>query len=61
MLLLRIVLVLSLIALAVSGALYLFTRDRRCLRFIGQTVKYVVFIMIGVLAFLALERVLVML
>ena len=61
MLLLRIVLVLSLIALAVSGALYLFTRDRRYLRFIGQTVKYVVFIMIGVLAFLALERVLVML
>ncbi len=61
MLLLRIILVLSLIALAVSGALYLFTRDRRYLRFIGQTVKYVVFIMIGVLAFLALERVLVML
>ena len=61
MLLLRIILVLSLIALAVSGALYLFTRDRRYLRFIGQTVKYVVFIIIGVLAFLALERVLVML
>ncbi|MBK7471841.1 MAG: hypothetical protein IPI73_15765 [Betaproteobacteria bacterium] len=61
MLLLRIILVLSLIALAVSGALYLFTRDRRYLRFIGQTVKYVVFILIGVLAFLALERVLVML
>ena len=61
MLLLRIILVLSLIALAVSGALYLFTRDRRYLLFIGQTVKYVVFIMIGVLAVLALERVLVML
>ncbi|MBK8740889.1 MAG: hypothetical protein IPO58_08100 [Betaproteobacteria bacterium] len=61
MLLLRIILVLSLISLAVSGAMYLYTRDRRYLRFIGQTVKYVVFIMIGVLAFLALERVLVML
>jgi hypothetical protein len=44
MLLLRIILVLSLISLAVSGAMYLYTRDRRYLRFIGQTVKYVVFI-----------------
>ena len=56
MLLLRIVFVLSVIALAVSGALYLFTRDRRYLRFLGLTLKYFVFIMLGVLAFMALER-----
>jgi hypothetical protein len=56
MLLLRILLVLSLITLAVSGLLYLFTRDKRYLRFIGQTLKYFIFIMVCVFAFLALER-----
>lgn len=56
MLLLRIVFVLSLISLAVAAVMYFYTRDRRYLRFIGQTVKYVVFIMLGVLAFMALER-----
>ena len=56
MLLLRIVLVLSLITLAVSGILYFFTRDKRYLRFIGLTLKYFIFLMVGVFAFLALER-----
>ena len=56
MLLLRIVFVLSLITLAVSGAMYFYTHDRRYLRFIGQTIKYFVFILLGVLAFMALER-----
>ena len=56
MLLLRSALVLALMTLAVSGGLYLFTRDRRYLRFIGQTMKYFVFILLGVLAFMALER-----
>ncbi|MFS8085660.1 MAG: hypothetical protein ACMG6H_08535 [Acidobacteriota bacterium] len=56
MLLLRIVFVLALITLVVSGGMYLFTRDRRYLRFIGQTLKYFVFILLGVLAFMALER-----
>lgn len=56
MLLLRIVFVLALITLAVSGGMYLFTRDRRYLRFIGQTLKYFVFILLGILAFMALER-----
>ncbi len=56
MLLLRILLVLALITLAVSGLLYFFTRDKRYLRFIGMTLKYFIFLMIGVFAFLALER-----
>ena len=56
MLLLRIVFVLCLITLAVSGAMYFYTHDRRYLRFIGQTIKYFVFILLGVLAFMALER-----
>jgi len=57
MLLLRIVTILCLIALAVAAAFYFYTRDRRYLRFIGQTIKYFVFIMLGVLALMALERV----
>ena len=61
MLLLRIVFVLSLVTLAVSGAFFFYTRDRRYLRFIYQTIKYVVFIMLGVLAFMALERVVLIL
>ena len=56
MLLLRIVLVLALITLALSGMLYLFTRDRRYIAFIGMTLKYFIFLMIGVFAFLMLER-----
>ena len=56
MLLLRILLVLSLIALGVSGVLYFFTRDKRYLRLIGLTLKYFIFIMVGVFAILALER-----
>lgn len=56
MLLLRILLVLSLIALGVAALLYFFTRDRRYLRFIGLTLKYFIFLMLGVFAFLALER-----
>ena len=56
MLLLRILLVLSLTTLVVSGALYVFTKDRRYLRFIWMTLKYFVILMLGVFAFLALER-----
>ena len=56
MLLLRILLVLALITLVVSGALYFFTRDKRYLRFIGLTLTYFVLLMLGVFAFLALER-----
>ena len=36
--------------------LYFFTRDKRYLRFIGLTLKYFIFLMLGVFAFLALER-----
>jgi len=57
MLLLRIIGVLSFITVAVAGAMFLYTRDRRYLRFIVQVGKYMMFIMIGVLGFLLLERV----
>ena len=57
MLLLRIIGVLSFITVAVAGAMFLYTRDRRYLRFIVQVGKYMMFIMIGLLGFLLLERV----
>ena len=57
MLLLRIVGVLGLITLVVSGGMFVFTRDRRYLRFIWQVLKYFTFIVLGVLGFMALERV----
>jgi len=56
MLLLRILGVLSFITVAVAAAMYFYTRDKRWLRFILQVGKYMVFIMIGVLGFMLLER-----
>ena len=40
--LVRLLLFLALAAIAVAGLLYLFTRDRRYLRFIGQVVKFTI-------------------
>jgi hypothetical protein len=37
-------------------AFYLFTRDRRYLRFIGQVAKYTIFLILAVLVFYAFER-----
>ena len=61
MLLLRIVFVLCLVTLVVAGAMYFYTRDRRYLRFIGQTLKYFVFILLGVFGFFAFERIVLIL
>ena len=46
----------SFITVAVAFAMFLYTRDRRYLRFIVQVGKYMVFILIGVLGFMLLER-----
>ena len=35
---------------------YIFKRDRRYLRFIGQVVKYTIFLILAVLIFYAFER-----
>ena len=56
MVLVRLLLFLALAAIAVAAALYLVKRDRRYLRFIGLTVRYTLFLLLGVLAFYALER-----
>jgi hypothetical protein len=54
--LVRLLLFLALAAVAIAAALYLVKRDRRYLRFIGLTVRYTLFLLLGVLAFYALER-----
>ena len=57
MLLLRIVGVLSLITIAVAGGMFFYSGDRRYLRLIVQLMKYMMFITIGVLGFMLIERV----
>ena len=42
--------------IVVAGIFYLFTRDRRYLRFIVQVVKFTIYILAGVLIFFLLER-----
>ncbi len=56
MALVRLLLVLALAVVAVAGGLFLLTRDRRYLRFIGQVVKYSVILLLAVLLFVAFER-----
>lgn len=61
MILVRFLLFLSLATVVVSAVLYLFKRDRRYLRFIGQVIKYTIVLLAGVLLFFALERLVLML
>ena len=61
MILVRLLLFLALATIAVSGLLYLFKRDRRYLRFIGQVIKYTIFLLVGVLLFFAFERLVILL
>jgi hypothetical protein len=54
--LVRFLLFLALAAIVVSVVLYLFTRNRRYLKFIGQVVKYTIVLLAGVLLFYVFER-----
>jgi hypothetical protein len=54
--LVRLLLFLALAAMAVSAVMYLFTKDRRYLRFIWQVVKFTLVILAVVLIFYAFER-----
>jgi hypothetical protein len=56
--LVRFLLFLALAAIVVAAVLYLFKKDRRYLRFIGQVVKYTIFLLAGVMVFYAFERML---
>ena len=59
MVVVRLLLFLAFAAIAVAGILYLFKRDRRYLRFIGQVVKYTIFLLVGVFTFYLFERLLI--
>ena len=58
MILVRFLLFLALATIVVAAILYLFTKDRRYLRFIGQVVKYTIYLLAGVLVFYAFDRML---
>jgi len=55
--LVRLLLFLALAAIAVAAVLYLFSRDRRYLRFIGQVIKFTIVLLAIVLIFFAFERI----
>jgi len=49
--LVRFLLFLALATIAVAAILYLFRKDRRYLRFIGQVIKYTIYLLAGVMVF----------
>jgi hypothetical protein len=57
----RVLLVLSLSAVIAGGLLWVITKDRRYLRFVWLVLKYFLLLLAGVLAFYALERVILFL
>jgi len=56
--LVRFLLFLALATIVVAAIFYLFKKDRRYLRFIGQVVKYTIFLLAGVLVFYAFDQML---
>ena len=58
MIVVRVLLFLALATIAVAAILYLFKKDRRYLRFIGQVVKYTIYLLAGVMMFYVLDRLL---
>ena len=57
MILVRLLLFLALAAMAISGVMYIFTKDRRYLRFIWQVIKFTIVILAVVMIFFAFERI----
>ena len=54
--LVRLLFFLAIATIAVAALLFLYTRDRRYLRFIGQVIKFSLVILAVVLVFFAFER-----
>jgi len=57
LILVRLLLFLALAAIAVAAVMFLYSKDRRYLRFIWQVVKFTVVILAVVLVFFAFERI----
>ncbi len=55
--LVRLLLYLALATIAVAGLLYLYTRDRRYLRFVGLVIRFTILLGVIVLLFFAFERI----
>jgi hypothetical protein len=55
-LLVRLLLFLALAGIGVAGLLFLYTRDRRYLRFIGQVFRFSLILLVVVFLFFAFER-----
>ncbi len=56
MILLRLLFILTALTLVFSGGLYIFTRDRRYLRFAYQVLRFVVFLLAALGLLFVLER-----
>ncbi len=56
MILVRLLFFLAVAAVAVAGLLYLYTRDRRYLRFIGKSIKFTIILLVVVMAGFFVER-----
>ena len=56
MVLVRLLLFIALAAIAVAAILYLLSRDRRYLRFIGQVIKYTILLLLAALLVYAARR-----
>lgn len=56
MLVLRLVLLLVALLLVLSGGMYVFTRDRRYLKFAWQTLRFVVLLLLVFVLLFVLER-----
>ena len=53
---LRLLFLLTALTLVLSGGMYVFTRDRRYLRFVGQVSRFVVFLLLIFSILFVLER-----
>lgn len=56
MLIMRLLLVLSVLAIVISGAMYLFTHNRRYLSLAWQIARFVLFALIIIMLLYVLER-----
>ena len=56
MILVRLLFFLAVAAVAVAGLLYLYTRDRRYLRFIGKSIKFTIILLVVVMLGFFVER-----
>ena len=57
MILVRLLLYLALSAIGVAGIMYLYSRDRRYLKFIGQVIRFTIILGVIVFIFFAFERI----